>query len=264
MGEGFQLRSAIAWSPAEGEPAALLSRVIIDPCIYPRGGSVSKRKEKHLTTSTQVKKIRAIVGLAKMPDENVKPFLHGSLKGLSDNAAIFAKPPVELAIYQAAIEAYEAAIPAALDGSKTAIAQKNKLRDAAIRMYIQLAHYVEANCNDDMATFLLSGFQAAPTTKTPPQPLDQPTIVSVVQGAVTGQLKIQIGSVAKALSYHLRYAAVPSGGGAPAQWTEQIITSTKPTLIEGLTPGTIYTFQIRALGRLGFTDWSDFVNRMVT
>src|SRR5207245_11806623 len=128
----------------------------------------------------------------------LKPTLHCSLKCLSDNAATFPKPPVELATYQAAINAYESAIPAALDGSKTAIAQKNRLRDAAIRMYIQLAHYVEANCNDDVATFLSSGFQAAPTTKTPPQPLDQPTIVSVVQGAVTGQLKIRIGSVAKA------------------------------------------------------------------
>src|SRR5438067_930586 len=117
-----------------------------------------------------------------MPDENIKPLLHGSLKGLSQDAAIFPKPPVELAAYQTAIDAYESAIPAALDGSKTAIAQKNRLRDAAIRMYVQLAHYVEANCNDDMATFLLSGFQAASTTKTPPQPLAQPTIVSVVQG----------------------------------------------------------------------------------
>ena len=51
-------------------------------------------------------------------------------------------------------------------------------------MYVELAHYVEANCNGDMATFLLSGFQPAATTKTPPQPLDQPSIVSVVHGPV--------------------------------------------------------------------------------
>ena len=73
-----------------------------------------------------------------------------------------------------------------------------------------------------------------------------------------------MASVAKAAVYHLRYAAVPSGGGAPATWTEQFITSTKPTIIEDLTPGTIFTFQVRPLGRLGFTNWSDAVNRMVT
>jgi len=45
-----------------------------------------------------------------------------------------------LTAYGAAISAYEGSIPAALDGSKTAVALKNKLRHAAIKMYSQLAH----------------------------------------------------------------------------------------------------------------------------
>jgi hypothetical protein len=205
--------------------------------------------------TTNPKKVRALVGLRRLPE--------GTIKGLTENAKVFSKPPIELAAYQAAIDAYDAAIPAALDGSKTAVANKNKLLETALGMYVELAHYVEANCNDDLATFLLSGFQPASSTKTPPQPLDQPSI-TLEPGPVTGQMKAKIGSVPKALSYHLHYAPVPSGGGAPATWTDQIITSTKPTIIEGLTPGTIYTFQVRALGRLGFTNWSDAVNRMVT
>jgi len=213
--------------------------------------------------TTNPKKVRALVGLRKLPEGTIKDLLAGSLKGLTENAKVFSKPPIELAAYQAAIDAYDAAIPAALDGSKTAVANKNKLLETAIGMYVELAHYVEANCNDDLATFLLSGFQPASSTKTPPQPLDQPSIM-VEPGPVTGQMKAKIGSVRKALSYQLHYAPVPSGGGPPASWTEQLITSTKPTIIEGLTPGTIYTFQVRALGRLGFTNWSDAVNRMVT
>ena len=213
--------------------------------------------------TTQPKKTRALVGLGKLSEGTIKDLLAGSLKGLTENATVFPKPPIALADYQAAIDAYEASIPAALDGSKTAVAHKNKLLQAAVRMYVELAHYVEANCNDDLATFLLSGFQPASSTKTPPQPLDQPT-VAVEPGAVTGQMKIKIGSVRKALSYQLHYAPVPSGGGPPAAWTDQLITSTKPTIIEGLAPGTIYTFQVRALGRLGFTNWSDAVNRMAT
>ena len=35
-------------------------------------------------------------------------------------------------------------------------------------------------------------------------------------------------------------------------------------IIGNLTPGTTYSFQIRALGRLGYTNYSDAVNRMVT
>ena len=74
--------------------------------------------------STKVKRIRARLALFKMPDGDLKPLLHGSLKGLSENATIFPRPPVELAAYKAAIEAYEAAIPAALDGSKPPLRRK--------------------------------------------------------------------------------------------------------------------------------------------
>ena len=64
-------------------------------------------------------------------------------------------------------------------------------------MYVELAHYVQANCKDDLATFLSSGFVPASSTKTPPQPLDQPSI-AVEQGRVSGQLKAKIASVALA------------------------------------------------------------------
>ena len=77
--------------------------------------------------TTKPKKIRALVGLRKLPEGMIKDLLAGSLKGLTENARVFPKPPIELAAYQAAIDAYVAAIPAALDGSKTAVANKNKL-----------------------------------------------------------------------------------------------------------------------------------------
>ena len=46
-----------------------------------------------------------------------------------------------------------------------AVAQKNKLLRAVVKMYVELAPYVESSCNEEMATFLLSGFQPASTTK---------------------------------------------------------------------------------------------------
>ncbi len=212
--------------------------------------------------TAKVKKIHALFGLTKISDAELVPLLNGSFEGLSENATLYSKPPFDLAAYQAGIRAYEGAIPAALDGSRTAIAQKNKLRDAVEKMYVELAHYVEANCNNDMATFLLSGFQPATNTKASAQPLDQPTIASVGEGPLTGQVKVKIGTVSKAVGYKLRYAPVPNGGGMPASWTEKTVTMVKPIVIENLTPGTIYTFQVCALGRLGFTDWSAPVHRM--
>src|SRR5205823_13000977 len=129
------------------------------------------------------------------------------------------------------------------------------------KMYTDLAHYVEANCNDDMATFLLSGFQAASTAKARAQPLTTPSIAYIVPGPVTGQQKVKVGGVPKALSYDFRFAPSPAADATPS-WIYQTITSTKPFIVGNLTPGTVYTFQVRALGRLGHTEWSDSVNRM--
>jgi hypothetical protein len=215
------------------------------------------------TTNAKPKKIKAIIGLDKMPDGNVTSLLNATLKGLTANATIFPKPPVDLATYQAAITAYEDSISTAVNGSKAQVSQKNKLRNAAVKLYTLNAHYVEATCNDDMTTFLLSGYQPAAITKVPPQPLPVPTIASIVQGPLSGQLKVKIGPVAKAISYDIRYAPLPANGATPA-WTLVTLPSKKAYIVSNLIPGTTYTFEARALGRLGYTDFSSPMNRMVT
>jgi hypothetical protein len=47
-------------------------------------------------------------------------------------------------------------------------------------------------------------------------------------------------------------------------WIEQTVTTKKPLIVDQLTPGTMYMFQVKALGRMGYTDYSDTVSRMVT
>jgi hypothetical protein len=165
--------------------------------------------------------------------------------------------------YEAGIRAFEGSIPAALDGSKTAVALKNKLKGAAVNMYNELAHYVEANCHGDMATFMLSGLIPASMIKAAPAPVETPTM-TVASGPLSGQLKGKIKGVKKALSYVVRRGVVLPGGGVPATWIEDVITSSKPFIITNLTPGTVYAFQVKALGRMGYTDWSDPINRMAT
>jgi hypothetical protein len=203
--------------------------------------------------------IHAVLNLTKMNDGTVLPILKGTLKGLTANATLFNKPPVDLATYSAAIDAFETSIPPALDGSKTAVEQKKKLRIAVLNMYSQLAHYVEANCNNDMSTFLLSGFQAKqPATKTQPPPASE-TIRKIDRGANSGQVKVKLLRNKGARSYELRWAPVPPGG-APISWINQPITLVKTaTTVNGLTPGTMYAFGVRALLKTGYTDWSDSV-----
>jgi hypothetical protein len=216
-----------------------------------------------MTTTAEPMKIRPFIGVKPLKDGDLTPLLDASVKGLLANAAIYQRLPVDLPVYQQGVTAFEASIPAALDGGKAAVAQKKKLRAAAIKMYVQTAHYVAANCNDDMATFLLSGFQAVSTTKTTTPPASE-SFRKVEVGPNSGQISATLMKYRGASSYGLRWAQVPPGG-APSAWTSQAVVSIKtPTTITGLVPGTVYAFQARALTKAGFTDWSDSVTLMCT
>jgi hypothetical protein len=69
-------------------------------------------------------------------------------------------------------------------------------------------------------------------------------------------------SVEGAAFYVLRGTPTPAAG-ATANWTEQTVVGTRPaTPFNNLTPGTKYTFQVRAYGKLGFSEWSNPVERM--
>jgi hypothetical protein len=212
-------------------------------------------------TDTVKQKIKAIIGLDKLPEAAVRDMLNSALKGVLANSNIFVKPPIDMNVFGADIAAFEASIPAALDGSKAAVAIKNKLKTVAVREYVQLAHYVELVSNGDRATFLLAGFQAASTARTAAAP-ETPSIDSVVPGPASGQSKVTFKRGKRALVHDFRYGVTPAGGGLPSTWTEIRLGSSKPLLVSNLTPGTVYTFQVRAQGRLSLTDWSDPVSRM--
>ena len=208
----------------------------------------------------KLKIIKPQLGFVSMTDADLVARAIYVHDGLNGNAA-YPSPPVDMPGLKAAIDALNAAIAAALNGGKTTTIEKDKRRADVIIMLRLLGHYVEGTCKDDMKTFASSGFVAASVTRTPPQPVTQPIIVSVDQGNA-GQLIVTIKRVAKARSYDLRYAPVPAAG-AVVNWTMITVPSTKPpTAFSNLTPGTNYTFQVRAFGKLGFSDWSAMVERM--
>jgi hypothetical protein len=205
--------------------------------------------------------IRAVLGLTKINDGTVLNLLKASLHGLTANSNIFHNPPVALATYSAAIDAYEASIPGALDGGKIAKEEKKKLRVVVLKMYSLLARYVETNCNDDKATFLLLGFQLQPTARTPTPPVSE-SIRKVERGSNSGQLKLKLMRNKAAGSYQLRWAPIPPDG-VPTNWVTLFIALVQSAIIiSDLTPGTTYAFQARALLDTGYTDWSDSVTLM--
>ena len=215
-----------------------------------------------MTTTVKKPPIHAIGGLNKLSDGVLSPYLDATVKGLTANATVYPKPPIDLATYGNAVSAYDASITAALEGGKTVIAQKNKLKKAVIKLYDQQARYVEANCNEDMPTFLSSGFQARSTTKNPTTTAND-AIRSVKRGSLSGQMIISLMKVSGAVSYQVRYSATPPGGTA-GPWTIQSVPAVKPpTKLTGLTPGSMYSFQACALLKTGaFTNWSDSVTLM--
>jgi hypothetical protein len=67
----------------------------------------------------------------------------------------------------------------------------------------------------------------------------------------------------KAKSYHLRFAALLNR--VPNNWMTISVTSIKAAIpVNGLTPGTAYAFQARALGPAGHTDWTDSATAICT
>src|SRR5689334_20006311 len=120
-----------------------------------------------MAKQAKIPKIKPLEAYDNMSDHDVVVRGTAVQTGMTGNSN-FQNPPVDLAALKTNIESYSALISEALDGSKKEIAQKDKQREAVIKMLRLLARYVEVQSNGDMAVFTSSGFQAASTTKAPP------------------------------------------------------------------------------------------------
>jgi hypothetical protein len=182
--------------------------------------------------------------------------------GMNLNPA-YPTPPVPMAELRVAIDDCSAATTAALDGGTKAIAEKKVKTEVLEGMLRKLSHYVLAHCNDDLNTFLSSGFDGKAGRRAYPKPAISESIRKIVPGPASGQLLVSMVKAPRALSYELRWAPAGSGG-SPGDWTSQPVGNTRPFAVTGLTPGTTYAFQGRAVTRSGVTSWSESVSRICT
>ena len=209
---------------------------------------------------TKTKHLKASLRVLKEPPLNRVALATAVYTGLDGNPDL-PHPPIDLSVFKATIDSYSARINDSRDGGKQAIALRDQEGEALNKMLRQLAHYVEANCKDNIAIFRSSGYEPVSTTRTATQPLSQ-RIRNITPGSKTGQMLIALVRDPEAFSYELRRA--PSGNGAaPEAWAYQGVPKARPpVLVEGLTAGTAYVFQVRALTASGYTDWSDPVTRI--
>src|SRR5262245_2587650 len=204
------------------------------------------------TVTDKVRKIKASMNFGKMSDSDLLKRLDAVHVGLTDNAA-FPNPPVAMTDFRSGIDLYHTLTTDALDGGKKAVSAKRKQREAVINMATHLGHYVEAVCDNDLASFNTSGFTAVSNTRTPPEPLPPASIQWIDRGPTSGTLLVKVASIRGALIYEVRFGL----GDVPTDWKSVTLTSPKTATIENLTPGATYALQVRALGKVGYTDWSD-------
>jgi hypothetical protein len=206
--------------------------------------------------TTKPKKLKALLGFHGTPDADLIQQLLTVHNGMDGNSA-FTNTPVDMPTFKSGIDTLAVLVTDAADGGKKAIAAKNKQREVMIKQVTLLGHYVEAVSNDDPAIFNTSGFVSAPTQRVPPQPLPPAAFDWIDRGPVTGSVVVKVKRLPKALSYALQYGVVVNLGTLPTSWTTLALPGSKKVTISNLAPGANYAFQVRALGRLGYTDWSD-------
>jgi hypothetical protein len=204
--------------------------------------------------NSTVNKIKAKLAFHGVSDADAQQQFLVVLNGMKNDPA-FPTPPVDMATYEKGVDSFGTLLTDAQDGGKRAISAKDKQRGAVIKMYTDLGHYVESACNDDLATFNTSGFSAVVRTKTAPVPLAGSSFQWIDRGPNSGEIAVKIAALTGAIAYELRYSLV-ANGVASGSATTLTLTSPRKLILTGLTPAGTYQFQVRALGKVGFNDWS--------
>jgi hypothetical protein len=200
--------------------------------------------------------IRVSYKFAKEPDTELNDTAGTVLTEMTGNAT-FPTPPTTatLAMLDAANLDFTEKINKAQMGGPMATTAKNLSRQTLLGIMKKLGGYVQITANN-MEELLSSGFEARSENHAR-QPLEQPTGVKVKNGT-TGQLIVGIAKPVK--NTNLYEGRASSDGGTT--WLPSVFTGdSRHIIFEGLTPGDMYTFQVRALGgSTGQSDWSDPVS----
>jgi hypothetical protein len=194
--------------------------------------------------------IRVSLAFASLPDKELDNFAIGVHNGLDGNAD-YPAPSVTPADLDTARKDFSQKLSAAAAGGEADTAAKNVSRQALIGLLRDLANYVEGVAKGDLPKLLGSGFQAANTERRS-LPLEQPTGL-VLSNGPSGQLIARVSPIKNTRLYEGRIK------GPTGDWTPSVFTGdSRHIIFDGLTPGTNYTVQVRALGgSTGQSDWSD-------
>jgi hypothetical protein len=207
------------------------------------------------TTTKKPASLKAVTGFYQLDPNALANMAHHVAAGVGGNPVYFPNPPIDPAALDASGNTLSEAVLAAMDGGKTAKAVVKQQHKLIVQDLNLLAVFVQNVSNDDPVIFAKSGFTAKSTGKSAPQPVSVPSFRSLDYGANSGQIAIYVNKVSGAKSYFIRYAVM--NGTTPGAWTTiPAALIQKAITLSGLTPLTVYGFQVQALGVLGYSDWS--------
>src|SRR6476646_2319107 len=135
-------------------------------------------------------RIKALLDFVRTTPGNLLTRANAVYTSLRDSKD-YTRLPFDLAELRAQIDDFSASVAAAIGGGKQLIALRNQKADILVHSLLQLAHHAEAQCRNDMQTFLESGFESAPNTRTKTPPLSD-TIRKIVHGDNSGQMKVTL------------------------------------------------------------------------
>ncbi len=193
----------------------------------------------------------------ELPDGSLPSFIENVVDKMTGNVK-FPTPLVPLADLTTAEINFSSALAASLNGGPEATAVKNETREIAENLLHKQADYVQSLTSTNLADLLSSGFEAASKNRTQIE-LAKPVILRV-ENPQTTQLALRVPPVptSRALEVRIKF-------GTNDWQAAGIFTSSRRMRLTNLTPGTVYTIQVRAIGgSTGYSDWSDPVSHMAT
>jgi len=207
---------------------------------------------KAITTKQRVSR-----AYKKWSDPVLDEFAGHTVTCLTDNPA-FPTPTAPLTNVTAAQTDFHGSLDDAADGGRQLTATKNQKREALIILLDQNAAYVEALAAYDLAMLKSSGYFEVSTNHAQ-TPLSAPAIAAVLNEQST-QLVVRLTPITNAYAYEVQ---ISTGTG---EWKSAgTFTQARRIILAGLTSGTVYNLQARAIGgSTGTSAWSDPVSHIVT
>ncbi len=204
-----------------------------------------------------MKKTKITFNFSKLSDAELEARAFGIIAAMTGNPH-FPEATPTLTDLGNSLKLYSDALALAKTGDRAKTAYKNQVRQNLDMLLTKLANYCSFIAQGDRFILTSSGYSLnAETAGT--RSLGTLQNLSVEVGRTPGEALVYVTRVTNAKSYLFRWGIAPIVNDT---WMHSV--SVQPRLnITGLLPGTVYSFQIGAVGSKGQLVFTDTISKMV-